>query len=836
MKYSITFGIALVCALLFTTCNIPDQPEILTPDESGYGKIRIIFAGGEAARTVLPPIVFDRYEYTFTKAGESVGMPRNPGSDGLFTLENGDYTVEVKAYTGNAAPYNTLAATGVSSQFNVGNDENPTEVIVNLTPVSAGTGTFSYTITYPEGAVPEITLQKWPDRDNIDLDPDDLAEGNGITETLELDAGSYLLTILVGKDELYAGKNEAVHVYPTLTTVYTRNFTDDNLIDAILPTVSDYDISGMTFTYDGSAKTVSVTRKANASPGNITNILYGGTASEPVNAGTYAVTFDVEPVIGFRGTTLQAGTMTIGKAAGAAVSAPEVSVTGDNITVSPVTQPTNGQTVQYAVSTTNTEPSSGWQNTTTFTKSSGLNYVFARAAENDNYRAGAASVTTLESVSSGSIEYFWFDEHDSLVTTSGGPIRIITGQSLTITAQAIGYTVKQWHEDGVSKSTSGNTYTFSSALAGKHIVGLFVEKDGKLYNTNITITVENPYTVTFDANGGSGSVTAQNVLPGSAITFPSGSGLSRADYAFGGWNTNNTGTGTNYDADSSYTPTSSITFFAKWNPTYKITFNANGGTGTAPSIPPGLYGTTVTLPSGSGLSKSGYAFVGWNTQDDGTGTDRSAGSSFTLTDNITLYAKWEPTYTITFNANGGSGTPPSVTPVIYNTDITLPSGSGLTKSGYVFGGWNTNSSGTGTNYNAGASYNVSENTILYARWLDGSEADPFPLTAGAWTNGSITSTASGSAVWYSFNVTSGTTYYVWWNDGRLSDGSKTLDVKVSAKYSSGTTIFTEIDDGYATPRQFTASSDGTVKIKVEPYTVTRTGTFAVVFSTNSTRP
>ena len=116
----------------------------------------------------------------------------------------------------------------------------------------------------------------------------------------------------------------------------------------------------------------------------------------------------------------------------------------------------------------------------------------------------------------------------------------------------------------------------------------------------------------------------------------------------------------------------------------------------------------------------------------------------------------------------------------------------------------------------------------------GTEADPITLTAGTWADGSITS--STSAVWYSFSVTSGQTYYVWWNDGYGSDGTKTLDVKVSAYYSSGTSIFTSIDSGWSSPRSFDASSSGTVKIKVEPYSSGNTGTFAVAYSTGSTRP
>ena len=72
-------------------------------------------------------------------------------------------------------------------------------------------------------------------------------------------------------------------------------------------------------------------------------------------------------------------------------------------------------------------------------------------------------------------------------------------------------------------------------------------------------------------------------------------------------------------------------------------------------------------------------------------------------------------YTVTFNANGGSGSVQSMT-ANSGSSITLPSGSGLTRTGYTFGGWNTNAAGTGSNYAAGLSYTVNGNVTLYAKW------------------------------------------------------------------------------------------------------------------------
>jgi uncharacterized repeat protein (TIGR02543 family) len=85
------------------------------------------------------------------------------------------------------------------------------------------------------------------------------------------------------------------------------------------------------------------------------------------------------------------------------------------------------------------------------------------------------------------------------------------------------------------------------------------------------------------------------------------------------------------------------------------------------------------------------------------------------------------TYTVTFDVNGGSGTAPSAQTVQAGSSITLPVGDGLTRTGYTFRGWNTVTSGAGINYDAGASYTVSGNITLYARWL---EKDPEGIYVG----------------------------------------------------------------------------------------------------------
>jgi len=227
IKYGITFVIALFGVMLFTACdNNVDMSDNQMLIKNGYGRISINLTGEniaqQSARTVLPSTSFDKYVYIFTKEGDENGVEKTPDNEGFFTLEVGNYTVEVQAFTGTKEPY-TLVANGVSTQFNVRTGINDS-VEVCLFSVNTGEkGKFKYTITYPMDVDVEITLQRWSEpNDAITLTPNNLTNENGIYETLELETGFYLLTILVSKGELYAGISEIVHIYSTIITEYSK--------------------------------------------------------------------------------------------------------------------------------------------------------------------------------------------------------------------------------------------------------------------------------------------------------------------------------------------------------------------------------------------------------------------------------------------------------------------------------------------------------------------------------------------------------------------------------------------------------------------------------------
>ena len=145
---------------------------------------------------------------------------------------------------------------------------------------------------------------------------------------------------------------------------------------------------------------------------------------------------------------------------------------------------------------------------------------------------------------------------------------------------------------------------------------------------------------------------------------------------------------------------------------YAVTFNANGGSG-APSSQTKWYDESLTL-STTKPTRTNYVFKNWNTKSDGTGTAYSSGASYTGNSALALYAQWYAPYTVSFNANGGSGAPSNQTKV-YNTTLKL-STTAPTRTGYTFKGWNTKSDGSGTNYASGANYTANAAVTLYAVW------------------------------------------------------------------------------------------------------------------------
>lgn len=148
-------------------------------------------------------------------------------------------------------------------------------------------------------------------------------------------------------------------------------------------------------------------------------------------------------------------------------------------------------------------------------------------------------------------------------------------------------------------------------------------------------------------------------------------------------------------------------------PSYTIAYNANGGTG-APSSQTKYYGYTDTKLSTTIPTRTGYSFQGWATSASGS-VAYAPGAVYTADANVTLYAVWSAvTYTITFDANGGTGAPSSQTKY-QDIDIVLTRGV-PTRTYYTFKGWGTSASSTTVRYAAGATYTANSSVTLYAIW------------------------------------------------------------------------------------------------------------------------
>jgi uncharacterized repeat protein (TIGR02543 family) len=536
------------------------------------------------------------------------------------------------------------------------------------------------------------------------------------------------------------------------------------------------------------------------------------------------------------------------RAAGAKVSAPSgtSSVTTTSITINPVAAPDNGQTVEYAINTTDAAPSSDWQIGTTF---SGLTsgtayYIFARSAENTGYTAGMAS-------------------EGYQVYTLG--ISLNPSGTYAFTAAAYNYGPQTARSVTVSNTSSQDTGELTVALSGTNasdftlstrsinsiaaggsapftvvpITGLTA--GAAAYTATVTVSGENDISASLDisftvnraagaavsAPTGTSSVTNTSITV-NAVTAPANG--QTVEYAINGSNS----------APSSGWQTGTI-FNSLMKGTLYYIFarsaqNTNYNAGTASS---GYQVTTTTQPTGTeddpfpltanlwedgSITSSGgevwFSFnaaanteyrIWWNQQQvtssygDGTKTARV---------NVTAY---DSNRTQQFSTSTAWDTPRTIAPKTSGTTIKLRVTGYNNATGTFAVGYSTGSARSAFRIRPPVSHT--------------------PITANQWTDGSITSSAR--EIWYSFTATANTNYGVWWNDSSAGDKSKTLNVQVTAYDSTGAQLFS-VDDSWTfnLASTFNIASGGMVYLRVLPSSgVIRsgTGTFAIRYNTGFVR-
>ena len=160
---------------------------------------------------------------------------------------------------------------------------------------------------------------------------------------------------------------------------------------------------------------------------------------------------------------------------------------------------------------------------------------------------------------------------------------------------------------------------------------------------------EQTYTITYDANGGSGAAPVDSVRYASgaqAVVMGAGQ-LSLTDRVFLGWNTKADGSGTAFYPNNKATITEDLLLFAQWGiipPTTSITYHRNSGeAGDVPITENLLNNATHVIKPANTFSRPGYNFIGWNTNANGNGTPYQPGTSVMITAGTTneLYAQWQ---------------------------------------------------------------------------------------------------------------------------------------------------------------------------------------------------
>ena len=313
------------------------------------------------------------------------------------------------------------------------------------------------------------------------------------------------------------------------------------------------------------------------------------------------------------------------------------------------------------------------------------------------------------------------------------------------------------------------------------------------------------FTVSFDANGGTGTIAPMKVKAGTEITLPDGTAFSRKYYTFNYWTISGTDF---YEAGSKYTVKADTVFSAAWRHNQvSITYDSNDDTVSDEEAWADA-GSDLILPGNLfGSSPAGKHFYGWTTSATATEADILApGSAFPVEETaLTFYAYWGDTsvteYTVTF-----SGTEmKAITFNKYTEEIRLPLYTG--EPGMICKGWDTDSAAETVVYEDGGTipktaltgnivlYPILEDVRVTLTWEKNGAVSPDDSTVFP------NQTAPGDFLFMAYAVTKDS-----------GDGKVWILVSVTAKTVSGQTVSTrkEMMDGIAEVWYISVPAEATV--------------------------
>lgn len=199
----------------------------------------------------------------------------------------------------------------------------------------------------------------------------------------------------------------------------------------------------------------------------------------------------------------------------------------------------------------------------------------------------------------------------------------------------------------VTRGTSSISKTVTSTAKGKTVSGYgSAGGSGVSVSYSYSIPALASYTVSFNANGGSGAPGSQTKYYGKTLTLSS-TKPTKSGYTFVGWNTSSTATSATYQPGGSYTANSGATLYAIWKKTITLTYNANNGSGAPSAQSATVYNSTTaytfTIPSTT-PTRGGYNFKGWASSSSAQTASHQPGETYTISSNSSLYAVWEVAY------------------------------------------------------------------------------------------------------------------------------------------------------------------------------------------------
>ena len=316
----------------------------------------------------------------------------------------------------------------------------------------------------------------------------------------------------------------------------------------------------------------------------------------------------------------------------------------------------------------------------------------------------------------------WFSDRAAIALSyDGGTVRIYRATFNAIASDGTAYTLDP-----------NNDYTVDNMIpAGAYMTNSSDYGSTGLVSSSITVALTN-YNVSYNTSGGTttnpGTPSYTIETPDFTLPTVTKNGYTFADWTYNGNPVNPTALPTTADRVTS----KDMAFGATWTLiSYKVVYDVAGGT----AIQDGLYNIETGISSLPTPKREGYVFNGWY-RDNQKVTSIPAG-----TGDITLVAHWtEISYTISFKTNNDT----FIADISYTKAKPGILPSGLTKEGYMFGGWFQNENFTGSEleavpFPAGTAGQTNIPVMIYAKWIPisytitfntngGSDQDALPYT------------------------------------------------------------------------------------------------------------